>query len=67
MFRAMPVMEFIMDRLEQMQENPSYAGLSDAIEAGLKNLRKWYAKMDLTDIHIITLGEFMCYCHCRSF
>ena len=39
-----------------MAAHPKFADISDAINAGLENLNKWYRKIDDTDIYFICLG-----------
>lgn len=39
-----------------MAAHPKFANISDAIDAGLENLNKWYQKIDDTDVYFICLG-----------
>jgi len=40
-----------------MAVHRKFIELLDAIEAGLRNLDKWYRKTDDTDVYFICLGE----------
>ena len=39
--------------------NPKFYAVKDAIQAGLKNLGKWYRKVDETDVYFICLGMLL--------
>ena len=39
-----------------MSEHPKFAEISVAINAGMKNLDKWYNKIDDTNVYFICLG-----------
>jgi hypothetical protein len=42
-----------------MMNNPKFYAVKDAIQAGLKNLGKWYRKVDETDVYFICLGMLL--------
>jgi hypothetical protein len=39
-----------------MAAHPKFAEISDAINAGIANLNKWYRKIDHTDVYFICLA-----------
>lgn len=45
----------IQDQWEKKLTNPLFKSVHTAIEAGLKNVRKWYRRMDDTDVYILTM------------
>jgi hypothetical protein len=51
------VLEFLQEAWTNMAAHPRFAEVSDAINDGLDNLRKWYRKIDDTDVYFICLGE----------
>lgn len=54
-YRAFPVIEFMQTKWEQMAANPKYAIISQALNAGLDNLRKWYRTLDNSNMYFISL------------
>jgi hypothetical protein len=46
-----------------MSEHPKFAEISVAINAGMKNLDKWYNKIDDTNVYFICLGGRSSYSH----
>jgi hypothetical protein len=56
-WRIIPTLEFLQDRWESIACISKFAIMSDAIKSGLKNLQKWYRKMDDTDVYFVCLGE----------
>jgi hypothetical protein len=54
-YRAFPVLEFMQQKWENMVKTPKYAQIAPALEAGLKNLRKWYRILDESSIYFICL------------
>jgi hypothetical protein len=54
------VLEFLHNAGAIMTAHPRFEDVSHALEAGLENLRtrKWYCKIDDTDVYFICLGEF---------
>ncbi len=51
-------MEFIVEQWDVMLRNDQYIHLHDGIAAAKENLRKWYAHMDDSEIHIVSMGKF---------
>jgi hypothetical protein len=45
----------IQDKWEKHRANPAFRQLHSAIEAGLQNIRKWYRRMDDTDVYILAM------------
>jgi hypothetical protein len=56
MYRAVPALEMLQDKWERMSRNRRFEPVHSAIHAGLKNVRKWYKKMDDTDVYVVTMG-----------
>ena len=56
-WRAIPVLEFLLESWTNMSEHPKFDEMSDALNAGIKNLDKWYRKIDDTDVYFICLGK----------
>jgi len=45
-----------------MATQPQYQGLKDALDEGIKSLRKWYGRVDGTSpAYFICLGKFLFY------
>lgn len=55
-FRIIPSLEFLQESWENMTEASKFTDLQAPIEKGLDNLRKWYRKVDDTDVYFICLG-----------
>ena len=55
-----PVLEFLQQRWESIANTPTFYELTDAIHGGLENIRKWYHKIDDTNVYFICLGQY-CY------
>ena len=55
-WRALPVLEFMQESWENMARHDRFEDVTDAIEAGLANLRKWYRKVDDTNVYFICMG-----------
>jgi hypothetical protein len=53
-----PLIEKVQSGWESRVLNPSYAPVKHALEAGLKNMNKWYRKADDTSIYFISHGMF---------
>jgi hypothetical protein len=49
-------MELIQDKWENMLHNFDYENLKGAITAGLENIRKWYWRMDDTNVYIMCMA-----------
>jgi hypothetical protein len=45
-WHAIPVLKFLQESWITMAAHPKFIDISDAINAGLKNLTKWYWKLD---------------------
>jgi hypothetical protein len=56
------VLEFLQEAWTNMADHPKFADISDAINAGLENLNKWYRKIDDTDVYFICLGRRLICC-----
>lgn len=54
---AIPVLEFLQEAWKNMVAHPKFTDISDAINAGLENLSKWYWKIDDMNVYFICLGE----------
>ena len=59
MFRAAPALEMLQDKWERMMKDKRFEQVHSAIEAGLRNVRKWYKKMDDTDVYVVTMGTWL--------
>ena len=57
--RTIPVLEYMQTAWENMANNPKFEVVEDAIQAGLKNLGKWYRKVDETDVYFICHGMLL--------
>jgi len=44
--------------MENMADLPKFAEVEHAIRKGLKNINKWYRKVNDTDAYFICLGTF---------
>lgn len=56
-WQAIPMLEFLQEAWKNMVAHPKFLEISDAINAGLKNLSKWCRKIDDTNMYFICLGE----------
>jgi hypothetical protein len=54
--KAVPILELLQTRWEQMVKHERYRSLAPAIRAGLDSLRKWYNELDVSDAYIICLS-----------
>lgn len=61
---AIPFLEFLQTRWEALLRKDEFAPVHDGIRAGLKNLQKWYRKLDDTDVYFVCLGKFILLTHC---
>jgi hypothetical protein len=61
MYRALPVLEAIMEQWRGMLEEDRFKPLHEGLEAALSNLEKWYHRMDETNVHIVSLGMLTLY------
>lgn len=58
-WRIIPSFEFLIKRWETMAGQQQYQGLRDALNDGVKNLRKWYGRVNSTSPgYFICLGKF---------
>ena len=55
LLHALSVLEFMQEKWETMAKLPKYAPVTNGLDRGLNNLRKWYKNMDDTDIYFISL------------
>ena len=53
-----PLIEKVQSDWESRSLNPVYAPVKHALEAGLKNMSKWYRKADVTSIYFISHGMY---------
>jgi hypothetical protein len=51
--KAIPTLEWLQTRWEQMAKHGRYRSLAPAIRAGLANLLKWYRELDASDAYAI--------------
>jgi hypothetical protein len=56
LYCATSALEMIQDKWEKKLGNPRYQSLWPAVEAGLNNIRKWYKRMDDTDVYILAMA-----------
>ena len=56
-----PLIEKVQSDWENRCLNPVYAPVKHALEAGLKNMSKWYRKADDTLIYFIFHGMYTCF------
>jgi hypothetical protein len=54
-FRAFPVIEYMQQRWECISRASKYAQIVPALDAGLKNLCKWYRSLDDSSVYFICL------------
>jgi hypothetical protein len=57
-WRTIPVLEFLLQSWENMADHPKFSEVEHAICKGLKNIDKWYCKVNDTDAYFICLGMF---------
>lgn len=55
--RTIPVLEFLQQSWENMAKLPKFREMRKPIEAGLENLKKWYCRVDDTDVYFVCLGK----------
>ncbi|KAG0701880.1 ribonuclease H-like domain-containing protein [Suillus ampliporus] len=53
---AIPVLEFLQQTWQNMAGSSKFDNFSNAINSGINNLRKWYHKIDKTDVYFICLA-----------
>jgi hypothetical protein len=56
-YRTIPILKFSQETWENMARTPKFVEISGAITRGLKNLTKWYRKVDDTDTYFVCLGK----------
>lgn len=56
-YRALPTLEHIREAWLQLAKKTEHEDIKEAIDFGLKNIDKWYRKLDDTDIYFICLGK----------
>jgi hypothetical protein len=56
LYRAVSTMELIQDRWETIFKLWEYRRIKHAVEAGLCNIRKWYRRMDDTDVYVMSMA-----------
>ena len=56
-YKVYPLIERLQSQWEQLRDNPKYEPVKHALEAGLKNMSKWYRKTDDTSIYFISHGS----------
>ncbi|KAJ7048928.1 hypothetical protein C8F01DRAFT_1003592 [Mycena amicta] len=49
-YRIIPTLEFLMKRLELMSENARYSEISEPLDEAVKNLQKWYHRVESTSL-----------------
>ncbi|KAM6498413.1 Ribonuclease H-like domain containing protein [Amanita muscaria] len=52
--KVFPLLEILQSRWETLCKDDAYAPVKHALEAGLKNMQKWYRKTDDTSIYFIS-------------
>ena len=57
-YKVYPLIERLQSQWEQLHNNPKYVPVKHALEAGLKNMSKWYHKTDDTSIYFISQSYF---------
>jgi hypothetical protein len=60
-FQTIPILKFLQQTWENMSKVTKFAEMEPALDNGLKNLRKWYCKVDDTDVSFIFLGTLSFY------
>jgi hypothetical protein len=55
-WRTIPVLEFLLESWENMAKHPKFFEVEHGIHKGLKNIEKWYHKVNDTDAFFICLG-----------
>jgi hypothetical protein len=55
-WRVIPVLEYLQQTWQNMASSSKFNDFSTAINCGLDNIRKWYHKIDETDVYFICLG-----------
>ena len=58
-WRTIPVLEFLQETWGDMATSSKFGSISPSIDAGLKNLSKWYRKTDDTSVYFVCLGTFI--------
>ena len=56
-FRTIPVLEFFKETWSNMAKLPKFSEVEDAIQKGLKCLKKYHRKVDNTDAFFLCLCE----------
>ncbi|KAG1827950.1 ribonuclease H-like domain-containing protein [Suillus subalutaceus] len=54
-WRAIPVLEYLQQTWQNMAGSSKFDDFSSAINSGLDNIRKWYHKIDETDVYFVCL------------
>lgn len=60
-WRVIPVLEYLQQTWQNMADSSKFDAFSTAINCGLDNIRKWYHKIDETDVYFICLGTCCIY------
>lgn len=58
--RVFPLIEKLMMHWENMAAQDKFEPIKDAIEAGLRNIVKWYWRTDETSIYFVAHGSVAC-------
>lgn len=58
-YKVYPLLRWLQSKWEGLCDDPSYAPVKHALEAGLKNMKKWYKKTDETSIYFISHGKYV--------
>ncbi|KAF9463201.1 hypothetical protein BDZ94DRAFT_1308940 [Collybia nuda] len=52
--KVYPHLDYHQSKWEDLHNNPEYEPVYNALDAGLKNMRKWYNSTEKTTIYLIT-------------
>ena len=59
-FRTIPVLEYLKETWGNMANHPKFPEIENSINKGIKNLDKWYNKVNDTDAYFICLCMCLC-------
>ena len=55
--KVFPILERLQSEWEALLDDAEYEPVHHALEAGLKNMQKWYRKTDDTSIYFVSHGK----------
>ena len=58
-YKVFPLLERLQTEWETLRDDNKYFPIQHTLNAGLKNMAKWYRKMDDTSIYFISHGNLL--------